>query len=106
MNKPELVIEVTRGGYVESRHQVIAVICDAKGKRHSQWGNVDQQVFPRSSNKPLQALPLMISGAAHCNPPEKQRRSKVVNSRQIYARYLPGNITIYRQPDIGDHQAS
>jgi L-asparaginase II len=65
MNKPELVIEVTRGGFVESRHQVIAVICDAKGKRHSQWGNVDQQVFPRSSNKPLQALPLMLSGAAH-----------------------------------------
>jgi len=64
MNKRELVIEVTRGGFVESRHQVIAVICDAKGKRHSQWGNVDQQVFPRSSNKPLQALPLMLSGAA------------------------------------------
>jgi len=64
MNKRELVIEVTRGGFVESRHQVIAVICDAKGKRHSQWGSVDQQVFPRSTAKPLQALPLMLSGAA------------------------------------------
>ena len=64
MNKRELIIEVTRGGFVESRHQVIAVICDAKGKRHSQWGNVDQQVFPRSTAKPLQALPLMLSGAA------------------------------------------
>jgi L-asparaginase II len=64
MNKRELVIEVTRGGFVESRHQVIAVICDSKGKRHSQWGNVDQPVFPRSSAKPLQALPLMLSGAA------------------------------------------
>jgi L-asparaginase II len=64
MNKRKLIIEVTRGSFVESRHQVIAVICDAKGKRHSQWGNVDQQVFPRSTAKPLQALPLMLSGAA------------------------------------------
>ena len=64
MNTRELVIEVTRGRFLESRHQVIAVICDAKGNRHSQWGNVDQQVFPRSSAKPLQALPLMLSGAA------------------------------------------
>ena len=64
MNKRELVIEVTRGGFVESRHQVIAVISDAKGKRHSQWGDTDQLVFPRSTAKPLQALPLMLSGAA------------------------------------------
>ena len=64
MNKRELVIEVTRGGFVESRHQVIAVISDAKGKRHTQWGDADQLVFPRSTAKPLQALPLMLSGAA------------------------------------------
>ena len=64
MNKRELVIEVTRGDFVESRHQVIAVISDAKGKRHTQWGDADQLVFPRSTAKPLQALPLMLSGAA------------------------------------------
>ena len=64
MNKRELVIEVTRGGFVESRHQVIAIISDAKGKRHTQWGDADQLVFPRSTAKPLQALPLMLSGAA------------------------------------------
>jgi len=43
---------------------VIAVISDAKGKRHTQWGDADQLVFPRSTAKPLQALPLMLSGAA------------------------------------------
>jgi len=64
MNKRALVIDVTRGEFIESRHQVIAVISDATGKRHSQWGDVDQQVFPRSAAKPLQALPLMLSGAA------------------------------------------
>ncbi|MBT6100059.1 MAG: asparaginase, partial [Oceanospirillaceae bacterium] len=64
MNKRELVIEVTRGDFVESRHQVIAIISDAKGKRHTQWGDADQLVFPRSTAKPLQALPLMLSGAA------------------------------------------
>ena len=59
-----LTVEVTRGGQVESQHQVIAVICDVFGRRHSQWGNVDQLVYTRSSAKPLQALPLIVSGAA------------------------------------------
>lgn len=64
MNNEALVIEVTRGGFVENSHQVIAVICDSKGNRHSTWGNGDQWVFPRSTAKPLQALPLILSGAA------------------------------------------
>jgi len=64
MKHKTLVIEVTRGDYLENSHPVIAVICDTKGKRHSQWGDVDQNIFPRSTAKPLQALPLMLSGAA------------------------------------------
>jgi len=63
MQQP-IVIEVTRGDYVESRHDVIAVVTDSEGKRVHQWGNADQLVFPRSTAKPLQAMPLVLSGAA------------------------------------------
>ncbi len=58
-----LVIEVVRGNAVESQHQVMAVVADERGLVSSFWGNVDYLTFPRSAVKPLQALPLVESGA-------------------------------------------
>lgn len=39
-------------------------MCDAAGRLIHAWGDVDRRVFPRSAIKPLQALPLLESGAA------------------------------------------
>ncbi len=58
------VIEVTRGGAVESRHFVAAAVADTEGRLYGAWGDVDVPVFPRSAIKPLQALPFVHSGAA------------------------------------------
>lgn len=57
------VLEVWRGGLLESTHLGHAVICDAKGVVAS-WGNPEAVIFPRSSAKMLQALPLIETGAA------------------------------------------
>ncbi len=57
------VLEVWRGGLLECTHLGHAVICDAKGIVAS-WGNPDAVIFPRSSAKMLQALPLVETGAA------------------------------------------
>ncbi len=54
-----LTIEVLRGGLVESRHQAHAVIADANGQVLDAWGDRGRLVFPRSSVKPVQALPLI-----------------------------------------------
>jgi L-asparaginase II len=59
-----LVVEITRGNAVESRHQVDAVIADAEGSLVSTHGDADRETYPRSSIKALQALPLVESGAA------------------------------------------
>lgn len=59
-----LRIEVTRGTMVESRHRGSGVVVDAAGKMVAAWGDVEQRVYPRSAIKPLQALPLIESGAA------------------------------------------
>ena len=58
------VIEVTRGDAVESRHLVAAAVADVDGRLYGAWGDVDAPIFPRSAIKPLQALPLVLSGAA------------------------------------------
>ena len=61
---PILRVEVTRGAHVESLHHVDAVVCDCHGATVESWGETTQPVFPRSAVKPIQALPLVESGAA------------------------------------------
>jgi L-asparaginase II len=63
MTNPVLV-EVTRGPLVESRHRGAIAVVDAKGKRRVAIGDIGQPVFPRSAVKLIQALPLIESGAA------------------------------------------
>lgn len=58
------IVEVRRGTQVESRHPVLAVITDAAGRTVAAWGEPETMIFPRSSNKAIQALPLVESGAA------------------------------------------
>lgn len=58
------MVELWRGGLLESVHSGHAVICDAKGNIVSAWGDPAAVIFPRSSCKMLQALPLIESGAA------------------------------------------
>lgn len=57
-------VEVTRGGFVESRHRGACAVVNVDGEVVQSWGDIDALVYPRSSLKPLQALPLIESGAA------------------------------------------
>jgi L-asparaginase II len=63
MDNPVLV-EVLRGGLVESRHHGAVAVVDAGGGMVLSLGDVERPIFPRSAVKALQALPLVESGAA------------------------------------------
>src|SRR5690349_20222620 len=63
MTNPVLV-EVTRGPLVESRHRGAVAVCDAQGKAALDLGDVAVPMFPRSAVEALQALPLIEQGAA------------------------------------------
>jgi L-asparaginase II len=63
MTNPVLV-EVTRGPLVESRHRGAIAVCDLQGKTVLALGDVAAAIFPRSAVKALQALPLVEQGAA------------------------------------------
>lgn len=63
MTNPVLV-EVTRGDRVESRHRGAVAVIDARGKKLLSIGDIDAPIYPRSAVKALQALPLVESGAA------------------------------------------
>ncbi|WP_337266349.1 asparaginase [Oryzifoliimicrobium ureilyticus] len=63
MSNP-ILVEVTRGGLVESRHRGAIVAIDGDGNTVFEMGDVEAAVFPRSACKAMQALPLIESGAA------------------------------------------
>lgn len=57
-------VEVWRGELLESVHSGHAVVATSEGEIVEAWGDPDQIIYPRSSCKMLQALPLINSGAA------------------------------------------
>lgn len=63
MGNPVLV-EVVRGSRVESEHRGRVAVVDAGGAAVLGFGDVGRPIFPRSAIKPMQALPLLDSGAA------------------------------------------
>ena len=63
MSNKAVVIEVTRGPVVESRHEGIAAVVKADGTVVASWGDIDAAILPRSANKPIQAMAFVESGA-------------------------------------------
>lgn len=60
----EPLVEVRRGGITESRHRGHIVAVQPDGTVMAQLGALETVTFLRSSAKPFQALPLVVSGAA------------------------------------------
>jgi L-asparaginase II len=63
MTEAVALAELVRGDIVESVHYGHVVVADAGGVVAA-WGDPDRVIYPRSSVKMLQALPLVESGAA------------------------------------------
>jgi L-asparaginase II len=63
MSNP-ILVDVTRGNLVESRHRGSIVVVDADGATVLSLGDVSTPIFPRSAIKGLQALVLVESGGA------------------------------------------
>jgi L-asparaginase II len=59
-----ILVEVLRGEMVESRHCGAYAVVDASGRVVLAQGDIEHPVYPRSAIKPLQALPLLETGAA------------------------------------------
>lgn len=64
MAEAAALVELWRGDILESHHLGHAVICDEAGEIVQSWGDPERTVYPRSSCKMVQALPLIESGAA------------------------------------------
>lgn len=61
---PALLVEVWRGPIVESRHRGHLTAVDGRGNTVAELGSPQAVTYVRSSGKPFQALPVIVSGAA------------------------------------------
>src|SRR3954454_10590472 len=61
---PAVLVEVTRGPIVESWHFGSVAVSDVDGNLLAWAGNPGVVAYYRSSSKPLQAIPVVESGAA------------------------------------------
>ena len=71
--EPEVFVEVWRGPIVESLHNGVAAVVDARGALRAHAGDPRRVSYYRSASKPIQAVPLVESGAAAhfgLTPPE------------------------------------
>lgn len=64
MNGAAPLVEIWRGDMIESLHHGHAVVCDDTGAIVEAWGDPRTVIYPRSTCKMIQALPLLESGAA------------------------------------------
>ncbi|RCX06942.1 asparaginase [Marinomonas foliarum] len=64
MQHSPLSVQVTRGGIVESEHNIKAVIVSSMGEVIESWGDVEALVYPRSAIKAMQALAFIEMGGA------------------------------------------
>jgi L-asparaginase II len=61
---PAPLVEVWRGPIVESRHRGHLTAVDSRGRTIAALGQPETVTYVRSSGKPFQALPVIVSGAA------------------------------------------
>ncbi len=57
-----MIATYTRSGFTEGVHVGHAVVVDPAGVVVRSWGDADHEVFPRSSNKPAQAIAMVRHG--------------------------------------------
>ncbi|MCZ7435144.1 asparaginase [Micromonospora sp. WMMC241] len=62
------LIEVVRSGFVEGVHRGSVVVLDAVGSPVVGAGDVVSPIFPRSSNKPMQAIGMLRAGLPLTDP--------------------------------------
>ena len=88
-----VLVEVLRGGAVESVHRGAVALLDADGSVVAALGDIDRPIFPRSAVKLLQALPLVESGAADqlgLNDDELALACASHNGEEAHARTAAG----------------
>jgi len=62
LTEAPVLAHLVRGGFIESVHRASVVVTAPDGSVERVWGEASSPMFPRSSNKPMQALAMVRHG--------------------------------------------
>jgi L-asparaginase II len=87
----EVLVYVTRGDQIESIHRGHIIVADSHGKIVYHLGDPDHTICLRSCGKPLQALPVITTGAAdvfHISPAELAVMSGSLSGQDFHVKAI------------------
>ena len=87
----EVLVHVTRGNQIESIHRGHIIVADSHGKIFYHLGDPDHTICLRSCGKPLQALPVITTGAAdvfHISPAELAVMSGSLSGQDFHVKAI------------------
>ena len=93
---------VTRGGIVESEHRGVIAVSDPEGRCIARQGDVGLVTFARSSAKPVQAIPLVESGAADALGLTEQEIALCCGSHSSEPLHTDGALSILRKAGLDE----
>lgn len=107
LSSAPVVAHVDRSGFVESIHHALIAVTDAHGDLAMSWGDASTPIFPRSSNKPLQALAMLRNGldldgellALVCSS-HSGESFHIDGVRRILAKYGLSEADLQNTPDL------
>ncbi|WP_213453765.1 asparaginase [Rhizomonospora bruguierae] len=90
--------EVVRSGFTEGVHRGSLVVLDASGAPVFTAGDVQGPIFPRSSNKPMQAVGMLRAGLRLCDAADlamvaASHRGEPVHLERVAALLRSGGLT-------------
>ncbi len=100
MHVNPILAEVSRCGMVESFHRGAYVVTDKYGEVIASAGDIISPIFPRSAIKALQALPVILSGAAKANELSQSELALICASHNGEVQHVENVKNILRKADI------
>jgi len=94
--------EVTRGSLVESIHRGAVAVVDTKGKLLASAGNPQYLTYFRSAAKPIQAIPVLESGAAQYFGLDLQELAILTGSHNGEVQHTDTVLAILRKIGLGE----
>ncbi|MGI9370988.1 MAG: asparaginase [Hyphomicrobiales bacterium] len=97
-----ILVEVTRGGIVESVHHGAYCVVDAKDDVQLSAGKIDVPVFPRSAIKAFQALPAVASGVVDVFGFSDEEIALMCSSHSGEERHVAGSSSMLKKADFAE----
>jgi L-asparaginase II len=94
----ELLAQVVRSGFVEGYHRGSVIVLDAGGGAVAGAGDLTGPIFPRSANKPMQAVGMLRAGLALDDPADlaiaaASHRGEPMHVARVRALLRAGGLT-------------